>query len=203
MKNKKTLIEFPCNKRDQIIKAAEHLFLNNGFSTTSMEIISHEAKVSKATLYNYFDSKEMLFAHVIKNRCETFASLLSENLKEDRSLKENLIFIGKSFLNKILDKDSINLFRIIVSESKHFPELSQAFFNNGVMKGTEVIANFLMEKGKVLNISDYNKAAEFFLTTLIGHLHLKATLGVLDNNSNIIADDFIIEKIELFLRCYE
>ena len=52
-------------KREQILAAAQRLFLERGFERTSMEAIREHAGVSKPTLYNHYSSKEVLFADVI------------------------------------------------------------------------------------------------------------------------------------------
>ncbi|MFO7895369.1 MAG: TetR/AcrR family transcriptional regulator [Candidatus Cloacimonadales bacterium] len=44
-------------RKKQIIKAAEKLFIRNGFQEVSMDNIAKQADISKPTLYNYFGSK--------------------------------------------------------------------------------------------------------------------------------------------------
>ena len=48
-------------KRRQIIEGAREVFLAQGFDAASMGEIARKARVSKGTLYVYFDSKEQLF----------------------------------------------------------------------------------------------------------------------------------------------
>ena len=47
--------------KQKILKAALSAFKKQGYSSTSMDMILDESCVSKATLYNYFPSKEELF----------------------------------------------------------------------------------------------------------------------------------------------
>ena len=70
-------------KRRQILEGARRVFLGSGFDAASMGEIARAAKVSKGTLYVYFDSKEALFtAWVSQSRGDTkavnSASLLSK-----------------------------------------------------------------------------------------------------------------------------
>ena len=53
-------------KRRQILEGARRVFLGRGFDAASMGEIAREARVSKGTLYVYFDSKEALFAALIE-----------------------------------------------------------------------------------------------------------------------------------------
>ena len=48
-------------KRRQILDGARRVFLSAGFDGASMGEIAKAARVSKGTLYVYFDSKEALF----------------------------------------------------------------------------------------------------------------------------------------------
>lgn len=47
----------PGNKRTAILQAAERLFAQRGYESTTMDAIANSAGVSKATLYRYFPSK--------------------------------------------------------------------------------------------------------------------------------------------------
>ncbi len=44
-------------KKQQIIEAAQILFIKKGFSVTSIQDILDAANISKGTFYNYFSSK--------------------------------------------------------------------------------------------------------------------------------------------------
>jgi len=48
-------------RKQIILKAAEKLFLANGYEDTTMSQIANESEFSKGTLYNYFKSKDDLY----------------------------------------------------------------------------------------------------------------------------------------------
>ncbi|MBP4064885.1 TetR/AcrR family transcriptional regulator [Acinetobacter baumannii] len=48
------------SKKLQVIHTAIRLFVTYGFHTTGVDLIIKEAKITKATFYNYFHSKERL-----------------------------------------------------------------------------------------------------------------------------------------------
>ncbi len=48
-------------RREDIIEAAENLFLSQGFENTTMKQIANKAEYSKGTLYNYYSSKDELY----------------------------------------------------------------------------------------------------------------------------------------------
>ncbi len=55
-------------KRELMLEAAHKLFLKNGFSKTKIIDIADEAGIGKGTVYEYFPSKELLFAEVFNSR---------------------------------------------------------------------------------------------------------------------------------------
>ena len=48
-------------RRNDILKAAEKLFLSREYDDVSMNDIAQEVELSKATIYLYFENKEELF----------------------------------------------------------------------------------------------------------------------------------------------
>jgi AcrR family transcriptional regulator len=57
-------------RRDAIISTAEAFFLNKSYDTTFMDQIAVEAGYTKATIYNYFDTKDDLFVAVVSRAYE-------------------------------------------------------------------------------------------------------------------------------------
>ena len=53
-------------KHEAILRHARRMFTTLGFSGTSMDELADAAGVSKATIYNHFDSKECLFETVLR-----------------------------------------------------------------------------------------------------------------------------------------
>jgi len=49
------------NKRTQILDAAQHLFIEQGFHGSSMRQIAQQAGISLSGIYNHFISKEQIF----------------------------------------------------------------------------------------------------------------------------------------------
>lgn len=54
----------PAEKRDAIVAAAEAEFAAKGFSRGSLNVIAREAGIAKGSLFQYFDDKLDLFAHL-------------------------------------------------------------------------------------------------------------------------------------------
>lgn len=53
-------------KKRNVLKAAQRLFVEKGFPDTSIQDILEEAKISKGTFYNYFNSKKECLISIIE-----------------------------------------------------------------------------------------------------------------------------------------
>ena len=52
--------------REQITDAARECFIDKGFHGTAVEDIAALAKTSRATLYQYFESKDAIFIELLR-----------------------------------------------------------------------------------------------------------------------------------------
>ena len=64
---KATFSKISEEKRDRVLKEAARLFAERGFSQSDMAEIATRAKVSKGSLYDYFESKEDLYISVCRD----------------------------------------------------------------------------------------------------------------------------------------
>jgi len=65
--------------RLEILEAAEKVFARKGFRGATIEEIAQQAEFSVGTLYNFFESKEELYAAVLVERVQQFQRLV-ENI---------------------------------------------------------------------------------------------------------------------------
>ena len=63
----------------EILKAAEKVFLENGFPKASMREIAQEAQVGLSNIYNYFKSKDDIFCTVVRPVISAFERMLHEH----------------------------------------------------------------------------------------------------------------------------
>lgn len=97
-----------------ILKAAERIFAQKGYSLTTMDEIAEEAQFSKVTLYRYFKSKSDIFFEIVnKSFDEVHQKVRKVSLKKtnaEKKLKE-LIYHISSFYHR-----KKNLARILMME---------------------------------------------------------------------------------------
>lgn len=80
-------------KVDEVLAAAEALFLRNGYSGTTVAAIAKQAGVSTNVLYWYFSSKDDIFVAVLDRHLVTAEAQLAA--RRGRSLVEQMQWVQK------------------------------------------------------------------------------------------------------------
>jgi TetR/AcrR family transcriptional repressor of mexJK operon len=164
--------------RETILCGARAVFLQVGFARASMDAIASAAGVSKMTIYRHFPSKEILFAGVISSLCD---KIVGNDLKciFDLPPQEALAAFARKMIEITLAPETVELHRIVVAESKRFPELGRRFYASGpeaCIGALEVY--FARNKGQErFKIQHPRRNAEEFLELLRGYAHLRLLLG--------------------------
>ena len=71
----------PQARRDAVLTAAETEFALNGFSRGSLNVIAREAGVAKGSLFQYFDDKVDLFAHLCDRAVERIGDAMADRVE--------------------------------------------------------------------------------------------------------------------------
>ncbi|WP_243652518.1 TetR/AcrR family transcriptional regulator [Novosphingobium sp. PhB165] len=121
---------------------ATRSFFERGYGATSMSAIADELGGSKATLWAHFASKEDLFAAVVDNKVEAFSKDVDEVLTSQSFSFSALRRACLRFLDCLLREDSVQLFRLVVSEGERFPEITEMFYSRGPEKFRSCVTRF-------------------------------------------------------------
>ncbi|WP_420382051.1 TetR/AcrR family transcriptional regulator [Novosphingobium sp.] len=171
----------PDDRREHIIAIAADVFAQIGYGASSMSTIAARLGGSKATLYKYFPSKELLFEAVLRGRCErVLAPLRDLRSSDDADLESLLAKFGVAFLTKIYEPVSLDVHRLIQSEGLRFPELGKAFFRSGPDAVVEELRATLerFETAGLIACDDLRLAAGQFLGMVRGDHHLRYSAGL-------------------------
>lgn len=84
-------------RRDSIITVAEEAFTTNGYEDTMVDQIAIDADYTKATIYNYFDSKDDLLAAVIARTYDYMYEVFAQALQQPGA-KYELRTVGNAYL---------------------------------------------------------------------------------------------------------
>lgn len=120
--SEKTLTRSEQKRRD-ILLAAVRLFSNEGFQSTSMDMVAKEAQVSKRTVYNHFESKEVLFKAILQDLVAQIRTASEIPYQSNVSLKSQLLMVALKEVELLKDPCFIQLSKVCIAETIHAPEL--------------------------------------------------------------------------------
>ncbi len=66
------------DRRGAILDAAQHVFAESGFHTSTMDAVAEAAGVAKGTIYLYFKSKDELLTELMDDRTGRLTQMLTE-----------------------------------------------------------------------------------------------------------------------------
>lgn len=142
------------SKRQAILDAAAQVFREFGFERSSMSEICSRVGGSKATLYNYFPSKEELFLEVMFSSVEAeFESTHSCLDPEAENIPEILLLFGQRLLTLGFSLAALAGRRLMVAEAAR-SNVGPQMYERGPERSKSVMAKFLgaaMAKGLLRN----------------------------------------------------
>ncbi|ACB52723.1 transcriptional regulator [Crocosphaera subtropica ATCC 51142] len=155
-------------KAEQILQGALPEFLEHGYAATRMDQVAKTARVSKQTLYSYFDDKEGLFTALIQYvACQKFRLVWSKPLSGEP--RQVLTQLARRIVTEINDPDYLCFVRLIIAESGKHPELSRLFLQNVAQPAISIFKGYLKEHPE-LKIKDSEVIAHIFVGTLIHNI---------------------------------
>jgi AcrR family transcriptional regulator len=192
-------------RRQAILDVARELFQVQGYAATSMSEIAARLGGSKGTLYNYFRSKEELFAAFMIDTCQIGSNAVFEPLEPAGSdLRGALIDLGVNFLTFLLAPDTLAVHRLVVAECGRFPELGRIFYETGPRRGQENLARFfapIIAEGR-LKPGDPMEIGHWYKDMLLGDVYNRTLWGVLGPLTSEDLRRHVGRAVDVFLRAF-
>lgn len=161
-------------KLRSILDAARRIVLADGLAQAKMSDIATEAKVSTATVYAYFPSKDDLFRAVVEAVSVDLEVRIAVNARDlDGDPVERL---ARVFMGRLNDHDLRALFRIMAVEGDRFPEI-RAVFDDHTRLQAHKVAVSLFER--------LAEAGRF--ASGVAELASRQLLGMLEHETLILA----------------
>jgi AcrR family transcriptional regulator len=127
-------------KRLAILDEAARAFRELGFERTSMAEISTRMGGSKATIYNYFASKEELFFEVMSVSTEDEFGAVHAALEHDCLEVEDALYrFGVRLLGFLYSQPLQAQRRLNVSEVGRSPQLGKLIYERGVLRSQSFV----------------------------------------------------------------
>ena len=182
--------------REQIMKAAEKLFLKKGYVQTTIEDISKASEYSRRTIYVYYESKDDILHHII----EKGLIELKQNIENAINHDENFITVYKAIClamhkyqcEHYCSAIHINNTNVANFDFKNFSDTEK----NILLLGTEInnILAAFIESGKEQGI--VHKDVKPMLTVYILWSSISSFLTLAQTKGQFITKQFSISENE-------
>jgi AcrR family transcriptional regulator len=191
-------------KRRQILDGARRVFLSAGFDGASMGEIAKAARVSKGTLYVYFESKEALFEALTLSEKAGLAEAVFRLDESDPDVRSAMRRLGLSYIEAMLGADHISSIRMVIGACDKFPRFGQAFYEAGPRTGARRLKAYLdaqVAAGR-LRIDDTDLAAEQFLGLCSVRSFKRAIFAVEGRPSSVESARAVDSALMVFFAAY-
>lgn len=192
------------NRRRAMMDAAAELFMEKGYSATSLEDVVKRSGGSLKTLYDLFSNKHGLLRAIIEERCDEIHANIESAMLQDKPLREALRLMAECLFNGLSNLDSMALFRVIIAEIPRAPEIGQLFFAAGPDTGQRKVAGYLQalhDKG-LLAVDDADYAAAMFGPIVFGPYLLQLLCGVPLQLSEAEKSRHLDRAVDAFMKIY-
>jgi AcrR family transcriptional regulator len=191
-------------KQHQIMEGAREVFLSQGFDGASMGEIARRSRVSKGTLYVYFDSKEQLFEAIAHEACLGQAEAVFSLDSSDQDVEAVLTRLGRSFVKFLCRPGAMPPLRTILSISERMPEIGRKFYETGPASGIAKLRHYLEAQvdAGTLKIEDCEVAAAQFLDSCVATILKPLLFNASDAPSDARIDHVVAIAVRTFLAAY-
>ena len=137
----------------EICAAALEVFAEKGFAAARLEEIAKRAGVSKGTLYLYFEDKEQLFRAVVRDTVGPNVENLRSDLIQTGLPFADLVHLFFTQFVEVTNRVPVGaVAKMVISESRNFPELAKVWHDEVVSKALGTITALIemaQAKGEV------------------------------------------------------
>ena len=126
----------------QILEGARDVFLRLGFDGASMGDIARAARVSKGTLYVYFENKAELFSALIADERKHAKREFGLDLA-GTDVAAELRAYGRALLAHISRTRNIQSVRTVIAIAEKFPKVGDDWYRDGPQRGLDTMQAYL------------------------------------------------------------
>ena len=128
----------------EILEAALAVFAEKGFAASRMSEIAERARVSKGTIYLYFESKEAVFRALIREMLVPRLNEAAEIVRtHDGPAAPLLAQILRVLGHFISTSDRVVIPKMVIAEARNFPDLARIYREELVERGIKLFGSII------------------------------------------------------------
>ncbi|EAQ23872.1 transcriptional regulator, TetR family protein [Roseovarius sp. 217] len=189
------------SKVADVLRGAREVFLKCGFEGASVDAIAEKAKVSKATLYAHFPSKDRLFLSVLQAECDRLSEEICRPLSNAGDARGVLEELSRRMIGLVMDDDYIRLLRVCIGAVSVLPEAGEIYMDAGPTRAIKHVAQILrdLHETRSLSVENIQNAASQFIHLSISGVIMPRLLAV---DQPVDAPEHSKRAVDAFLGVY-
>lgn len=175
----------PEKRKEEIKNAAMKLFMEKGFSHTTMENIINETGLSKGGFYHYYNSTSDILYDLMKDGIEYRNQVIKSKIGEFKN--DEIEFMAERFYEKIVDDNPYMgiYIEFLLLKSKN-PKLESLFKILKEKTRKELFSFFEKLPNSFIDDEKYTMLTDFINSLILGAGVLNARKGFIKNRTLII-----------------
>lgn len=188
-------------RTQELMSAAAELFLEKGYSKVSLEMIARRARVAVRTIYVKFGGKNGLFREILASGRDVYFDTMEDLETNQRPMREVLVDFGLRFHKLVSSSAVIKLYRMVIAEAHHDPELAEAFFESGPRQTRLALERYFKRPDVRAQLCDIpaDQLVVHLMNCLMGD-HLKRYLFAAPPGNPEDDAALVEQRVDLFLR---
>lgn len=183
----------------ELLEKALDLFLERGYSRTTIEGIAAEVGMAKRTVYAQFKDKKSLFKASLQRAIDDWIVPVEDlHAMETDDLEETLLRVGDLLVGNILTLKGMRLLRITNAESGSMPEISQYTYSKGTGPTLDYLSDLFMRRAGSIGPGQAADAALAFMDLVVGGPGNMGAWGIAIDRSRLKRDTAY--RVRLFLQ---
>lgn len=149
-------------RQEQILAAAFEEFAAKGYAEARLDDVAQRAGIAKGTIYLYFRNKKLLFRAVLHSLIHGVFEDFEVFVRTFPGSAEELVrsVLSRQYAQIVQNPKAQAMFRLLISESHRFPQLSEVYLREVVTPGVRAM-RMLVAKGVDSGEFRNTKIAEF------------------------------------------
>jgi AcrR family transcriptional regulator len=193
----------------RILDAAQQLFLERGFRSTSIDEIAEIAPASKPTIYAHFPGKEALFTAVVGRTINGLTDFEGFT-PQGRTVQDKLTNLGTEIVERFI-ADTRDLTRATIAEAQRFPELSRNVHDAARDRAAGAVSQLLNEAAQRFTRSPKGPfsgkrklaTAQMFMDLILLPMLMRSLMGEELKDLKKELPTFLRERVSFFLAACE
>lgn len=185
-------------RKAMIMQVATELFFSQGYAATSLVDIAKGAGVATRTLYAHFGNKESIFEEVIKSQ-KLDPRVTPPIVSTGDTLFDVLMRVAHYACEVAVGDESLVLIRVMVAESKRFPDLMKKVANVASNRFRGNISKIFqdLEAAGLIPPGDHMESARLLIDLVLGNSPMLIyTDWDISRRSNTLLET----KVEMFIQ---